>query len=481
MSGSILRFGLRASAVFLAATSCVLAQQVAPTDTQLRGESRRVRSANAARLGQRAAGRESMWCDSARWTPTRTLETRAGLPAYAEAPQLTAAAARRYLFGAPSAVWESKTNFASPIASLADTTRIIAQTHFIGFELDRRMAASPIPLPPGIRVAFAPFATALPNGSLHVIWASPSSQDSSGTPRVVWQANYASGKWGKPDSVFSATELEWTPATHPQFISEGGRVHVVFTSWTRGKGSALTYLRYENGKWSVTRTPVIGLTKGTIAILSDDSLAIAYGATDASAHEANGTHLYYARVAQRDSIWPRGTLVQWRGLGAVLEPTIFVNRNASLEQGVIFWSGSNPQSHEVDTLFVSRSTDLGRTWENPSPFVTNGDVRSLSVDRTRDNTIHAIYTTNVVGEPFGNLRVAYVTWRDDRWYAETPPTVELAASVPTLTITSTDSLFVAWGIARPASASDRRAAPISEYSIVGWTSCLPGRSREKQR
>jgi hypothetical protein len=470
---------LRTSAVILAATGCALTHRV-PTDIKLRGESLNSRLF-AGRLRQSASGRGSISCDSAKWAQLRTLGTRAGLPAYTEAPQLISAAAARYLLGAPSAVWESKTTFASPIASLADTTRIIAQTHFIGFELDRRTTATPIPLPPGVRVAFAPFAVALPNGSLHVIWASPSSQDTVDTPKVVWEAIYTSGRWSKPDTVFSASELEWTPSTRPQFISERGRLHVVFTSWTRGKGSAITYLRYENGKWRLTRTPVIGLSGSTIAILSDDSLAIAYAATDASAHEANGTHLYYARVAQRDSIWPRGALVQWRGLGGVREPRIFVSRDASLEQSLIVWAGSNPRTRAVDTLFVSRSTDLGRAWQDASPFATKGDVRSVSVGRTSDNAIHAIYTTNDVGEATGNLRVAYATWRHDHWHAETPPTVDLAASVPTLTVTSTDSLFVVWGVARPANAADRRAAPISEYSIAGWMACSPRRSGESQR
>jgi hypothetical protein len=183
---------LRTSAVILAATGCALTHRV-PTDIKLRGESLNSRLF-AGRLRQSASGRGSISCDSAKWAQLRTLGTRAGLPAYTEAPQLISAAAARYLLGAPSAVWESKTTFASPIASLADTTRIIAQTHFIGFELDRRTTATPIPLPPGVRVAFAPFAVALPNGSLHVIWASPSSPDSIDTPTVVWDAIYTSGK-----------------------------------------------------------------------------------------------------------------------------------------------------------------------------------------------------------------------------------------------------------------------------------------------
>jgi hypothetical protein len=372
-------------------------------------------------------------------------------------------------------MWETPTVFSAPIVNARDMARAVANTRLIGFTLDANRRVTPLPLPPGVATIFAPVAAVSADGTVHVLWAAPS-DTSKDTPSVVWYASYKNGQWRPPDRLFSATELDWRATVRPQLINEHGRLHVLFSSWTNGKGSSVDYLRYSNGGWTHARLPIIGLASATMAITSPDSIVVAYGATDINSRERNGSHLYITRAAQRDTLWSRGTLVQWRGLGGV-QFSALVDDRGSPNRLTLLWGGTNPATRKLDSLFVSVSADGGVGWDRPAAFAIGGSASSVTVAQTSGQTIHVIYGLKQPAGTSGGTRIGYAVWRRSRWHPQPSLPINGVESEPMLAAFGNDSLLLTWGVGRHASPEDVREAPVSAFAVARSPVCEAESSR----
>jgi hypothetical protein len=121
-----------------------------------------------------------------------------------------------------------------------------------------------------------------------------------------------------------------------------------------------------------------------------------------------------------------------------------------------------------DSLLVATSLDGGRSWHAGPGLAVNG-LRTLEALIDDAGSLHVAGTTALRERTVmtADGGVFYATLRADGWTRSTGH-IGQAASLPTLTLVSPDTLVLAWGVARPVKVEGfgPTEAPVATMSLL---------------
>jgi hypothetical protein len=418
------------------------------------------------------------------WQTPRVLEAGDGRPAYVESPIAMPSQGGVLLLGVPAFLWAERDAFDPfPSSSALDTAAYLARLRknigMIGFLLGRDNTAIPVwpPFPSPMRRLVAVSGT---DGTIHVAWFSPppgsSDSDAEGT---VWYAERQGDHWTVPTMVFSADRLDWSRAKAALLIAHNSEIHLV-VPYYKGNTSGIAHIRRTNGRWTTTETTLGGLpSQVTAQFMGTDSLAVAFARVGApGVRVRNGQHVFQIRAALSDTVWPAPTLVHYSGLAGVrwLRMYTLPSTNRTSEVLTLVWDRfSRDDRTSADTVYAMVSGGAGAPWRTAQMLILPFKVTTLTQDRDSKGNVHVVVTSwDHSGAK--NAQLYHAAFTQGGWTGVDSLLAGALASVPTLSSVGHDTMLVAWGTARPASAKlPGPIAPVSEYAT--YVSACPRSTR----
>lgn len=322
------------------------------------------------------------------------------------------------------------------------------------------------------------------DGTLHVVWgdepvAKPGANAHSillnvwrGNFTGLWHMSYQHGKWSKPERVAKIDELVWNATSHaiPVATADGGFA-VAAPALVRsppGNMGEILIARWHNKRWTVSEVSIhVTLQPGYVTIASQgDTLVVGYMAPAlGSASDVNS--VFVIRSLDNGKTWGSPILVRRSGSTPAYIPQLLSLHDGSF--GLVWNSGPNDRL-DASTLSFTRSTDGGLTWSTPSDLAAaeQGDLRA-AVDGC--GRVVAVFERGTLPK----MVVQTAQLDGARWSAITTPMPNRTEVSPSIASDRVGCVHVVWNSVDPDSVR------VSRLRIDYETECpshLKARGRE---
>lgn len=413
-------------------------------------------------------------CAAARWTAPRQLASTDRRPAYVETPRIVVTRTGIAMFGSPAFVWGTTEGFAPP-GMRSDPGRALRDFLLAGLLLRRDTTVEPIRMPAGVHHMDGPRAVSDGRGGAHVVWSTGSDTTSSGSSsKSLHYAHFDGTRWTAPERIHSARGIDWGAFYPTDPLLRGDTVHLA-VAVLDSAGSALVHARRTRSGWRTTRIGRGGLPSFTsLEVDNAGAPIIAFAGSDPTVRGSDGQHLYVMRSDNGSGTWSTPTLVHRSGLGGVVQPRILASEGHVLN---LVWAQRREGATLPDTVHVATSRDGGRTWRSGPRLGVPGGLRTLEAVIDWSGRLHIAGALARSTALTADGDVMYAMLHDDGW-VRADKSIGVAASLPSLTLASSDSLFLVWGVARPTKvegAATSAEAPVSMLAILSPL-CSRGRA-----
>lgn len=267
-----------------------------------------------------------------------------------------------------------------------------------------------IPPPPGGRLYMGPEGAVDSRGTLHLIWAEPTST-ATAPPRRLLYSSFRAGRWTKPAEIFRSRDLSLYLNSHSDVIEQpAGTLHFVFTASTN-HGIALVHLRHDRGGWLATevpQSPYLGIgpgkARGYPSIVSgpDNELVLTFVSSAVDRAQPRVNRRDISSVFSRYSTdggesWSDPVLIYRSGGRPATQLRLLrVGRNRLQ----LLWLAATEGavSRPEKRIIGASSTDGGRSWSTPAFVSSDGigkDAGILAAAGTQDGRIALAFTSSL--------------------------------------------------------------------------------------
>jgi hypothetical protein len=247
-------------------------------------------------------------------------------------------------------------------------------------------------------------------------------------------------------------------------LAAGNRIIVLATLVERVTGGGIAVATHDRGRWTLHGIPVRGMPYYlTATLVARDTALVIFGATDGSARDSNGSHLFQMRVAVGSGWSSRPERIQWSALNAVVRPVLSSRRAGSVRELVLAWGIGERDATNADSLFVASSGNGGGSWRVEAASRTREPLAGLTSLILPDGEA-AFVGIEGDASPGRERKARIYVQRGAETVARSLAFVPPGATDVLATLGADADLVVTWTSEASARAESRERAPYSSLS-----------------
>jgi hypothetical protein len=236
------------------------------------------------------------------------------------------------------------------------------------------------------------------SGTMHIVWGVGHAVGrgvEETTYFDVWTSSYRGDRWTRPQRIVKLTESWWSGTLPSALVRAGnGDLHIVGPEYRIDGYRYPLHLARKDGRWTVLKSRVDIGTGYTALATRNDSLFMAF--IGLKRLEDQVSTVYFRLSPDGGRTWTTPVRVSHSGTLAAREVDIVAERDGGI---VITWARKGePDDFFSSVLSMSRSRDMGRTWETRTDFRPSPQLYVMgSVEQTPGTTDVLFWAGNSAG------------------------------------------------------------------------------------
>ena len=241
--------------------------------------------------------------------------------------------------------------------------------------------------PPGSFSFAYPRAAVGTDGTLHLVWGELPAGLMDSMPRTplswdvesVWHASLQGERWSVPNRLYGGLDVSWDRAQTSSLVADReGHLHFAFAAVDSAQRGELVHLRLEGGHWSRGRARIgdlIGPPVYTDLSAGDGGdVAIAYVAYHRDSVGDHTNTLFVTRSTDDGRTWTEPYRATQPEQGPAYEPRL-ARQGDTLH---LLWTQSAAaDANQTVALWHAVSIDGGTRWRSPSRYPLSGMTHQL--------------------------------------------------------------------------------------------------------
>jgi hypothetical protein len=279
-----------------------------------------------------------------------------------------------------------------------------------------------IGVPRGRFAFYSPKAVLDAAGTLHVLWAEPEHPDSARRTRrdpeltSLWYASYSHRRWSPAEKVYTTPgRLMWVADLEKLVVDSAGRLHATVFEWPRQAG--VIVLTRKDRRWTTSYVPATSRAfYGSLAVGREGNLYLAYIALDTTVRRDAGS-VFLTRSTDGGKTWAPAVQVSRSGQTQATSVRTLVAPDGRVH---LVWGQNLSGGLVAEVLRHVASADSGRSWTRPSDLpIVPGFRSDLRAAMDGCGVVHVTYhdehpPPNPGDQPIGTGELRYARW-DGAW------------------------------------------------------------------